>query len=139
MLRAPFPFLRTLPASAVAERNRMLYVEPAGGSPEIFSRGFKYIFFAQQATADHQGDVWAHYITSLPPAQRPKTAAYPTLDDPFAQPTSQGIEAIFKAAGIKTVYRNTYPADTNNFDSIVSSVNNANPDIVINGATFEDG
>jgi branched-chain amino acid transport system substrate-binding protein len=139
MLLGTFSSLLNLPASTVAEKNHMLYVEPAGGAPEIFSRGYKYIFFAQQATANHQGDVFAHYITSLPASQRPKTAAYPTLDDPFAQPTSEGIEAIFKAAGIKTVYRKTYPADTNNFDSIVAGVKAAKPDIVINGATFEDG
>src|SRR5215217_1957936 len=83
LLLGTFSSLLNLPASAVAERNRMLYVEPAGGAPELFSRGFKYLFFAQQATANHQGDVWANYIASLPADQRPKTAAYPTLDDPF--------------------------------------------------------
>src|SRR4051812_45909414 len=88
LLLGTFSSLLNLPASAVAERNRMLYVEPAGGAPELFDRGFKYLFFAQQATANHQGDVFAKYITDLPADQRPKTAAYPTLDDPFAQPTS---------------------------------------------------
>src|SRR5215216_1933549 len=103
LLLGTFSSLLNLPASSVAERNRMLYVEPAGGAPELFDRGFKYLFFAQQATADKQGEVWANYVTDLPEDQRPKTAAYPTLDDPFAQPTSEGIEAIFKKAGIKTV------------------------------------
>jgi len=91
MLLGTFSSLLNLPASTVAERNRMLYVEPAGGSPDLFNRGYKYLFFAQQATADHQGDVWANYIANLPADQKPKTAAYPTLDDPFAQPTSEGI------------------------------------------------
>jgi branched-chain amino acid transport system substrate-binding protein len=131
--------LLNLPASAVAERNRMLYVEPAGGSPELFSRGFKYLFFAQQATANHQGDVWARYIAGLPESERPKTAAYPTLDDPFAQPTSEGIEAILKQAGVRTVYRKTYTIDTSNFDSIANSVKASGADVVVNGATFEDG
>jgi branched-chain amino acid transport system substrate-binding protein len=139
MLLGTFSSLLNLPASAVAERNRMLYVEPAGGSPEIFSRGFKYIFFAQQATADHQGDVWAKYIAGLPADKRPKTAAYPTLDDPFAGPTSEGIEKILAGAGIKTVYRKTYTLDNANFDAIANSVKAANPDLVVNGATFEDG
>src|SRR5690606_13469773 len=40
LLLGTFSSLLNLPASAVAERNQMLYVEPAGGSPEIFSRGF---------------------------------------------------------------------------------------------------
>ena len=90
MLLGTFSSLLNLPASTVAERNRKLYVEPAGGAPEIFSRGYKHLFFAQQATADHQGDVFAEYILSLPPSERPKTAAYPSLDDPFALPVAPG-------------------------------------------------
>ena len=139
LLLGTFSSLLNLPASAVAERNRMLYVEPAGGAPELFDRDFKYLFFAQQATADKQGEVWANYITELPEAERPKTAAYPTLDDPFAQPTSEGIEAIFSKAGIKTVYRETYTIDNPNLDGIASALKSRKPDVVVHGATFEDG
>jgi branched-chain amino acid transport system substrate-binding protein len=139
LLLGTFSSLLNLPASAVAERNRMLYVEPAGGAPELFERGFKYLFFAQQATADKQGEVWANYITELPEAERPKTAAYPTLDDPFAQPTSEGIEEIFSKAGIRTVYRETYTIDNPNLDGIANALKSRNPDVVVHGATFEDG
>jgi branched-chain amino acid transport system substrate-binding protein len=139
MLLGTFSSLLNLPASTVAERNRMLYVEPAGGSPDLFNRGYKYLFFAQQATADHQGDVWANYIANLPADQKPKTAAYPTLDDPFAQPTSEGIEKILAQAGIKTVYRETYTIDNVNYDAIASAIKGKGADLVVNGATFEDG
>jgi branched-chain amino acid transport system substrate-binding protein len=139
LLLGTFSSLLNLPASAVAERNRMLFVEPAGGAPELFDRDFKMLFFAQQATADKQGAVWAKYVTELPADQRPKTAAYPTLDDPFAQPTSEGIEAILKKAGIKTVYRETYTIDNPNLDGIASAIKARKPDVVVNGATFEDG
>ena len=139
LLLGTFSSLLNLPASAVAERNRMLYVEPAGGAPELFERDFRMLFFAQQATADKQGEVWANYITELPEDQRPKTAAYPTLDDPFAQPTSEGIEEIFSKAGIKTVYRETYTIDNPNLDGIASALKARNPDVVVHGATFEDG
>src|SRR4051812_4690371 len=131
LLLGTFSSLLNLPASAVAERAKMLYVEPAGGNPDIFNRGFKTIFFAQQATADHQGDVWANWLVSLPADKRPKTAAYPTLDDPFTTPTSEGIEKILKAAGIKTVYRKTYTADTKNFDAIAGAVKASKPDLVV--------
>ena len=77
LLLGTFSSLLNLPASAVAERNQMLYVEPAGGSPEMFSRDFKYLFFAQQATSDKQGKVFAEWVASLPEDQRPQTAAYP--------------------------------------------------------------
>ena len=139
LLLGTFSSLLNLPASAVAERNRMLYVEPAGGAPELFDRDFRFLFFAQQATADKQGEVWANYITELPENERPKTVAYPTLDDPFAQPTSEGIEAILSEAGIRTVYRETYTIDNPNLDGIANALKSRNPDLVVHGATFEDG
>jgi branched-chain amino acid transport system substrate-binding protein len=139
LLLGTFSSLLNIPASTVAERNRMLYVEPAGGAPDIFNRGYKYLFFAQQATADHQGDLFAKYILSLPPDQRPKTAAYPTLDDPFAVPVLEGIRKKLEPAGIKTVYRKTYPGETQNFDAIANAVKGANPELLVHGATFADG
>jgi branched-chain amino acid transport system substrate-binding protein len=139
LLLGTFSSLLNLPASAVAEKNQMLYVEPAGGSPEMFTRGYKYLFFAQQATADKQGDVFAHYIAGLPASQRPKTAAYPTIDDPFAAPNVDGIRKILEAAGIKTVYKTTYAIDTKNFDTIVNAMKAKNPDLVVHGAVFDDG
>jgi len=139
LLLGTFSSLLNLPASSVAEKNRMLYVEPAGGSPDMFNRGYKYLFFAQQATADKQGLVFADWVKNLPADQRPKTAAYPTLDDPFAAPNVDGIRQVLEPAGIKTVYKTTYAIDTKNFDSIVTAMKSANPDLVVHGATFEDG
>ena len=139
LLAGTFSSLLNIPASTVAERNRMLYVEPAGGAPEIFDRGYKMLFFAQQATADHQGDLFAEWVLGLPADQRPKTAAYPTLDDPFAVPVLEGIREKFEAGGIETVQKSTYPADTSNFDSIANAVKAKNPDVVVHGATFADG
>ena len=92
LLLGTFSSLLNLPASAVAERNRMLYVEPAGGSPKMFERRFHYLFFAQQATAPHQADVFVDWVKSLPSGQRPKTAAYPTQDDPFTRPVIETMQ-----------------------------------------------
>ncbi|MFJ2832844.1 amino acid ABC transporter substrate-binding protein [Streptomyces sp. NPDC087263] len=139
LLLGTFSSLLNLPASAVAERNQMLYVEPAGGSPEMFSRDFKYLFFSQQATAEKQGATFANWIAGLPADQRPKTAAYPELDDPFAAPNAEGVRKTLEKAGIRTVYRQTYAIDTKNFDSIAGAMKSAAPDLVVNGAQFEDG
>jgi branched-chain amino acid transport system substrate-binding protein len=57
----------------------------------------------------------------------------------FTVPTSEGIEAILKDAGVKTVFRKTYTADTTNFDPIASSIKAAKPDLVVAGNQFEDG
>ncbi len=134
-----FSSLLNLPASAVAEKYHMVYVEPAGGAPKMFERGFQYLFFAQQATATHQGDQFVKWVLSLPADQRPKTAAYPTQDDPFTKPVIEGIRAQLEAAGIKTVYQTTYPPDTSNFDTIASAIKNSGADLVAEGAVFQDG
>lgn len=131
--------LLNIPASTIAEKNKMLFVCPSCGSPDMFNRGFKYIFFSQQAIATDQAKVFAEWIAKLPPEQRPKTAAYPTLDDPFAGPVVEGAEEVLSAAGIQTVYKDKYPATTKNFDSVVNAMRDAGAEIVIQGAQFEDG
>lgn len=131
--------LLNIPASAIAEKNKMLFVCPSCGSPEMFSRGFQYIFFSQQSMASDQAQVFADWIANLPPEQRPKTAAYPTLDDPFTKPVVDSVEHILSAAGITTVYQDQYPASTKNLDSVVNAMKQAGADIVVNGSQFEDG
>jgi branched-chain amino acid transport system substrate-binding protein len=139
LLLGTFSSLLNLPASAVAERNRMLYVEPAGGSPKMFERRFHYLFFAQQATAPHQADVFVDWVKSLPSGQRPKTAAYPTQDDPFTRPVIETMQKQLEGLGVRTVYATVYPPDTTNFDTIANAIKARNPDLVAQGAVFEDG
>jgi branched-chain amino acid transport system substrate-binding protein len=140
LLLGTFSSLLNLPASAAAERNQMLYIEPAGGAPEIFERDFQFgPFFTQQATADHQGDLFVDWLLDLPEDEQPKTAAYPVLDDPFALPVIEAMRAKLEDAGVETVYDEVYPASTSNFDSIANSVKSENPDLVANGAQFDDG
>jgi branched-chain amino acid transport system substrate-binding protein len=139
LLLGTFSSLLNLPASAVAEKNDMVYVEPAGGSPDMFTRDFTYLFFAQQATATHQGDLFSQYILSLPAGERPTTAAYPSQDDPFAAPVIDGIRAQLEAGGIQTVYKTVYPPDTTNFDTIASDIKTSGAELVAHGAVFEDG
>jgi branched-chain amino acid transport system substrate-binding protein len=139
LLLGTFSSLLNLPASAVAERFKMVYVEPAGGSPRMFNRGFEYLFFAQQATAPHQGDLFSAWVKKLPAAKRPKTAAYPTQDDPFTKPVIDGIKAKLEAAGIRTVYSKVYAPDTTDFDTIAAGIKSSGADLVAEGAVFDDG
>jgi len=140
LLLGTFSSLLNLPASAVAEKNKMLYVEPAGGSPEMFSRGFEYLFFAQQATAPHQADLFVEWVNSLPDDQKPKTGAYVIADDPFGGPVAEGIQKGLEAAGVKTVYSEVYPPETKNFDAIATAVAGQKPDVIAQGsAGLEDG
>jgi branched-chain amino acid transport system substrate-binding protein len=139
LLLGTFSSLLNFPASAVAEKNRMVYVEPAGGAPTMFTRGFKYLFFAQPAVSVHQADLFSQWVKSLPAGQRPKTAAYISQDDPFAKPVVQAVQKQLEAGGIKTVYgMKLYPADQTSFDAVVNGIKASNADVVVQGAVFDD-
>jgi branched-chain amino acid transport system substrate-binding protein len=140
LLLGTFSSLLNIPASAVAERAQMVYVEPAGGSPDMFNRGFEYLFFAQQATAPHQADLFSEWVLSLPEGERPTTAAYIAADDPFGAPVAEGIQEQLEAGGVETVYSEIYPPETVNFDAIASAIAGQKPDLIAQGsAGLQDG
>ncbi len=134
----PFSSLLTIPASQVAKRYGYAFIEPAGGGPAVFAQNLDNLFFVQPAPVVKSGDVFADWVLSLPPADRPKTAAYTELDDPFAAPIAENIRARFQAAGIKTVYKQVYPAETQDFSAIMSAVAAANPDVLVSGTQSDD-
>jgi branched-chain amino acid transport system substrate-binding protein len=134
----PFSSLLTIPASRVAKRYGYSFIEPAGGGPAVFDQHLDNLFFVQPAETVKGGDVFADYILSLPADQRPKTAAYAKLDDPFAAPIADNIKTRFEAAGIKTVYDQTYPAESADLTPIVSGYAAANPDVVVAGTQAVD-
>jgi branched-chain amino acid transport system substrate-binding protein len=140
LLLGTFSSLLNIPASAVAERAQMVYVEPAGGSPDMFNRGFEYLFFAQQATAPHQADLFSEWVTGLPEGEKPTTAAYVAADDPFGAPVAAGIQEQLEAADVETVYSEIYPPETVNFDAIASAIAAEKPDVIAQGsAGLQDG
>jgi len=134
----PFSSLLTVPASQVANRYAYAFLEPAGGGPKVFAQNLHNLFFVQPAPTTKSGDVFADWILSLPASARPKTAAYTELDDPFAQPIAENIRARFEAAGIRTVYKQVYPAETQDFSAIMSKVAAANPDVLVGGTQNND-
>ncbi len=134
----PFSSLLTVPASRVASRYHYAFIESAGGGPSVFAQKLNNLFFVQPAPTTQGGNVFADYILSLPSAERPKTAAYAKLDDPFSAPIADNIKKRFEAAGIKTVYNQTYPAETADMTPIVSGIAAANPDVVVGGTQEAD-
>ncbi|MBF8187558.1 amino acid ABC transporter substrate-binding protein [Nonomuraea sp. K274] len=134
----PFSSRLVIPAAKVAESYDMLFVQPAGAAKEVFEQGLKRLFYAAPAIADDHYNYLADHITGLPPDQRPKTAAYASLDDPFAQGTAYGLRDKLVAAGIRTVVDEVYPPETTDFSPIAAKIAAAKPDLVVGGTQFED-
>jgi branched-chain amino acid transport system substrate-binding protein len=134
-----FSSLLNAPASAVAARQGMLYVEPSGGAATLFTRGFTDLFFAQPGTTTSLPDQFVAWIASLPASERPATAAYVTQDDPSASPAVAVFRTRLEALGIKTAYYQVYDPSTTNFDSIASTIAHTRPQMIIQGAVADDG
>src|SRR6184192_2306270 len=138
LIFGPYSSLLTIPASRVAMRYGYAFIEPAGGGPKVFAEHNHNLFFVQPAPVVKGGDVFADYILALPADQRPKTAAYPKLDDPFAAPIADNVKQRFEAAGIKTVYDETYPDESTDMNPIVTKIAAAKPDVVVAGTQTGD-
>lgn len=135
----PFSTRLVIPAAEVAESYDMLFVEPAGAAPEVFEQGFRYLFYAAPAVASDHYDYLAEWILDLPEDERPRTAAYASLDDPFAQGTAYGLKEALEAGGIETVADEVYPPGNTNFTAVAATIADAEPDIVVGGTQYEDG
>lgn len=134
----PFSSLLTIPAARVVKRYGYAFIEPAGGGPKVFEQHLDNLFFVQPSQSVKSGEVFANYILALPEGERPKTAAYAKLDDPFAAPIADNIRTRFEAAGIKTVYDQTYPSESADLTPIVAGVAAANPDLLVSGTQASD-
>jgi branched-chain amino acid transport system substrate-binding protein len=134
----PFSSKITGPASTVAARSGYAFIEGAGGGPSVFStpsnQADHNIFDVSLPVVDELLP-FVNYIASLPAAQRPKTAAYPMADDPFADPPAQLAQQKLQALGVKTVYSNIFPAEPSSYTAQADQVAGKKPDLVVLGST----
>ncbi|ANY06500.1 amino acid ABC transporter substrate-binding protein [Pseudonocardia sp. HH130630-07] len=134
----PFSTRLVVPSARVAQEYGMLFVEPAGAAAEVFEQGFDNLFYAAPAIADDHYDNLAQQIIAMPAEQRPATAAYAAMDDPFAQGTAYGLKAKLEAAGVRTVVDEVYPPNTTDFGSIAAKIADSNADMVVGGTQYQD-
>src|SRR6266516_5776112 len=128
----PFSTLLTAPAAQTAARYHYAFPEGAGGGPLVFSLKLPNLFAVSPVVAD-QLIPFANWVASLPASQRPKTAAYPMVDDPFAVPMVQNAQAILQHAGIKTVYAHIFPAENPDYKAGADQVAATGAQLVILG------
>src|SRR5207237_925955 len=103
-----------------------------------FQEKLHNVFFTQPAPALQSGDVFAKFLATLPKSQQPKTAAYPSLDDPFASPIADHVRGILEKRGVKTVYKTIYPSETTDMTPIIQKAASKHPDAIIGGTQNGD-
>ncbi len=129
----PFSTLLTAPSARVAARYGYAFIEGAGGAPAVFTQGLHNVFDVSVPVKLNLV-TWAQWVASLPSSQRPKTAAYATVDDPFTSPQIPAAQSILQAAGVKTVYSKVFPAEAADYTPIAGQVATTHADAFVLGS-----
>ena len=129
----PFSSLLTVPAARIASRYGYAFVEGAGGAPSVFGNGLKNVFDVSIPIKNNLV-TFAEWVASLPASQRPKTAAYATVNDPFTQPQLPLAQKIMQAAGVKTVLSKVFPEEVTDYTAIAGQVASTHADVVVLGS-----
>jgi branched-chain amino acid transport system substrate-binding protein len=129
----PFSSLLTGPSVQVAHRYGFAFVEGAGGAPSVFATKLTNLFDVSLPVEASMLPL-INYLTSLPASQRPKTAAFPTSNDPFTQPQITFAQQRLAAAGIKSVYSKVFPAEPTQYKGIADQVAASKADVVVLGS-----
>jgi branched-chain amino acid transport system substrate-binding protein len=134
----PFSSLLTTPSASVAARYGYALVEGAGGAPSVFAspaNAATHNIFDVSLPIEDEMVPFVNWVTSLPASQRPKTAAYPMADDPFADPPVQLAQKKLEALGVKTVYSKVFPAEVAAYKPQADQVASSGAQVVVLGST----
>jgi len=133
----PFSSLLTAPAANTTARYRYALIMGAGTTDDVFhlasNRQVHNVFSPSLPVKDYLVP-FANWIVSLPPSERPKTAAYPMANDPFAAPPVQVVQQILQRAGIRTVYSKVFPAEVSAYKGPADQVAASGADLVVLGS-----
>jgi branched-chain amino acid transport system substrate-binding protein len=134
----PFSSLLTTPSASVAARYGYAMIEGAGGAPSVFASPANqsaHNIFDVSLPIEDELIPFVNWVASLPPGQRPKTAAYPMADDPFADPPVQLAQQRLQALGVKTVYSKIFPAENASYKPAADQVAATSAQAVLLGST----
>jgi branched-chain amino acid transport system substrate-binding protein len=133
----PFSSLLTVPAATVASKYGFAMTAGSATAPKVYDASLPNLF-STSAPVARQMVPFANWVASLPPGQRPKTAAYAMVADPFADPPVQQVQASLEKAGVTTVYSNSKAPYTNTSKAALAAdaakVRATNPQIVVIGS-----
>jgi branched-chain amino acid transport system substrate-binding protein len=104
----PFSSLLTQPAAEAVGPYHFAMIEGAGDANNVFfdkagDEKYRNVFSPSLPVSDYMVPL-IKYLRSLPPSQRPKTASFPSVDDPFALPAVVFAQSQLQGLGIHTVY-----------------------------------
>lgn len=135
LLLGPYGTNPTFSASAIAEKYEIPMIEGGGAGLKIFDRGYKYIFGTLPAAPNYLRSVIDAVTEADPTIQR---VAILVENDGFAIEVADGAEAYAKENGLEVVYKEQYPANTQDVSSLLTAVKALNPDLMLGAGHAAD-
>lgn len=142
------------PQETITEQHKMVVVQPSDSSEQSHSRGYKYLFGQTPKPVDYLGQTAIDSLKyfqdngDISAADAPKTAAVVYQDNFFTQSVQRGIlggklevpgtditvdfgEGYLAEAGIKVVYKSSFPSDFNDWNSLAASIKASGADYLM--------
>jgi branched-chain amino acid transport system substrate-binding protein len=117
-----------LPTAAITERAEKPMVQAGGGSDQIFTQGYRYMFgFFPRAT--RQFISTAAFVKSLAPAVKNYSVIY--TNDAFSKTAAQGVVNSMKDQGIPQLDSYSFPETITDASSVLASIRAKTPDALI--------
>jgi branched-chain amino acid transport system substrate-binding protein len=117
-----------LPTAAIAERARKPMVQTGGGSDQIFTQGYRYIF-GMYPRASKQFISSVKFFDTLEP--RPQSAVIINTNDAFSKTQAEGAVNDLEAAGYEVLDTFELPAVVADVSSVLNAIRSSEPDMVI--------
>lgn len=128
LLLGPYGSGPSFATSAIAEKYRKVMMLPMAASPEIFERGFKYIFGVLATTDVYLRDI---FILASKQNPKPQTVAVLWKNDLANKGLGDPIPRLCNELGFNLVYNEKFAASATDFSSELSVVKSKNPDIFV--------
>jgi branched-chain amino acid transport system substrate-binding protein len=128
LILGPYSSGITLPVSTITERNHALLMSAGGNADELFTRNFRYIF-GVWPLASEPIQTTLSVIHQTDPSL--KTMGIAVKDNLFSLTAARGARSKAKELGYQTVFDEKYPAEVNDFSSVIGKAKESNADIVV--------
>src|SRR5438445_77151 len=101
LLLGPYPTPTDAAVIPIAERNGMVLIQGGTAATSLLrGRSNKYTFTVFTSLDADWGKIWVDWLSSLPEAQRPRTAAIFTLNNPATVGIQTGLPAQLGSAAL---------------------------------------
>ena len=117
-----------LPTAAITERAEKIMVQSGGGSDQIFTQGYKYMF-GMFPRASRQFISSVAFFKTIQPL--PKTISVIMTNDAFSKTNAEGAIKDSKAAGFEILESYQLPEQITDVSSVLASIRAKSPDILI--------